>query len=95
MTEEQFQVRALTEYQQAREKAGMSYPGGARQFAIDRVLGGTTFKGVMNADMAHYIAKEAVANQQSAAPAPISAQDSKDLELGRKFRSVSKEANAA
>lgn len=87
---------ALRIYQEAREKLGSKYPGGANQFAIDRILGGDSFASVMERDMSYYLNRSSLAEEllNRETPAPLTPQDQKDLELGRKFRSVAKEANA-
>lgn len=90
---------ALEIYHQARLDAGggkwedgRPYP--ATQFSTDRLNGGANFQKVMKGDMAYYLAKEKLANEllSKDVPAPVSAEDKKDIELGRAFRAVSKEA---
>lgn len=83
-------AEALMRYQEAREAAGAKYPGGAKQFGIDRVLGGDSLASVMQRDIPHYLTKEALANQLLAkdAPEPLTDQDRQDLDLGRNFRNV-------
>jgi hypothetical protein len=85
---------ALEIYQQARENAGSPYPGGAKQFAIDRVMGGASFRDVMNVDIRYYIERSQALDQILAQDTvKLTEQDEDDLELGRGFRAIIKEAN--
>ncbi len=72
----------------------------ARDIATNHRKSGTTYKQVIGTDMkTYYLPKVArvaeLEKQLSDKPAPqLSDQDKKDLDLGQKFRAVSKEANA-
>lgn len=79
--EERYNIRALEEYAEAQ-----GFPEGPRQYAINRWLGGSTFKEVINGDIdwMHNKIDELEARVQT----PTNPQDASDLELGRKVREL-------
>ena len=89
------QLRALEQYQQAREASGAVYPGGATQFAVDRINGGDNFQKVITRDMAYYLDQErqlTEARKNPQVPQP-SAEDIINQSIGKKLRELLKEAN--
>ncbi len=88
-------LKALEIYQQVREEAGVTYPGGAVQFALDRVQGGDNFQKVLKGDLTHYIGRSVLAEQllNKDTPAPLSVEDQKNLQAGKTFRTLLKEAS--
>ncbi len=65
------------------------------QFALDRVQGGDNFQKVLKGDLTHYIGRSVLAEQllNKDTPAPLSVEDQKNLQAGKTFRTLLKEAS--
>ncbi len=90
---------ALEQYQNAREKAGAKYPGGAAKFASDRLNGGDNFQKIMDRDIPYYLDKERRVEELLKAPqAPqtpaITPEQQRDIKIGQSLKTLLKEAQS-